>query len=197
MVTLDIASISESVSFLMIILSSIFLSSWVRLHARCCLFHCSIRQCPEVGEHLRRFRRIHHALRKEDADHSLCRIGVCRCAEAAVERPTVVMFSSLRSSTGNAAPVHVERYDLAAALRDIAAGFFGESRSSPLRTMVQSSFPALAGIWRANRDEQARPARSPTCRPRGPCPLEYLHTCRPRELHPAPPPDKRSRLCPQ
>jgi hypothetical protein len=50
----------------------------------CRLFHCSVRQCPEVGEHVRRFRRIHHALREEDADHSLCRIGVCRCAEAAV-----------------------------------------------------------------------------------------------------------------
>src|SRR5260221_11764654 len=50
----------------------------------CCLSHCSVRQRPEVGEHLRRFRRIHHALREEDADHSLCRIGVCRCAEAAV-----------------------------------------------------------------------------------------------------------------
>jgi hypothetical protein len=46
------------------------------------LFHCSIRQCPEVGEYLRRFRRIHQALREEDADHALCRIGVCRCAEA-------------------------------------------------------------------------------------------------------------------
>jgi len=30
-------------------------------HARH-LFHCSIRQRPEVGEDLRRFRRIHHAL---------------------------------------------------------------------------------------------------------------------------------------
>src|ERR1700687_2440490 len=48
------------------------------------LFHCSIRQCPEVGEYLRRLRRIHHALREEDADHSLCRIGVGRCAEAPV-----------------------------------------------------------------------------------------------------------------
>src|SRR6266704_139064 len=54
-----------------------------RLPVVCCLFHCSIRQCPEVGEYLRRFRRIHHALREEDADHSLCRISVGRCAEAA------------------------------------------------------------------------------------------------------------------
>src|SRR5216683_2302649 len=49
----------------------------------CCLFHCSVRQRPEVREYLRRFRRIHHALREEYTDHSLCRIGVCRCAEAA------------------------------------------------------------------------------------------------------------------
>src|SRR5215212_10368366 len=48
-----------------------------------CLFHCSIRQCPKVGEYLWRFRRIHHALREQDADHPLCGIGVCRCAEAA------------------------------------------------------------------------------------------------------------------
>src|SRR5580704_8318663 len=48
------------------------------------LFHCSIRKCPEVGESLRRFGRIHHALGEEDAEHSLCGIGVGRCAEAAV-----------------------------------------------------------------------------------------------------------------
>src|SRR5436309_788398 len=47
------------------------------------LFHRSIRQSPEVGEYLRRFRRIHHALREEDADHSLGRIGICRCSESA------------------------------------------------------------------------------------------------------------------
>src|SRR5215469_1467689 len=52
--------------------------------ASCCLFHCSIRQRPKVSEYLRRFRRIHHALCEEDADHSLCRIDICRCAKAAV-----------------------------------------------------------------------------------------------------------------
>ena len=49
-----------------------------------CLLHCSVSQCPEVGEYLRRFRRIHHALREEDADHSLYGIGVRRGAKAAV-----------------------------------------------------------------------------------------------------------------
>jgi len=47
------------------------------------LFHRSIRQCPKVSEYFRRFRRIHHSLREENADHSLCRIGVRGCTEAA------------------------------------------------------------------------------------------------------------------
>ena len=38
----------------------------------------------KVGEYLRRFRRIHHVLREEDADHSLYGIGVRRGAKAAV-----------------------------------------------------------------------------------------------------------------
>src|ERR1700730_6262684 len=45
------------------------------------LFHCSVHQCPKVGEYPRRFRRIHHALREEDADHSLCGVGIRGCTE--------------------------------------------------------------------------------------------------------------------
>src|ERR1700730_12309713 len=47
------------------------------------LLHCSARKCPEIGEYFGGFRRIHHALGEEDADHSLSRIGVCGCAVAA------------------------------------------------------------------------------------------------------------------
>src|SRR5438874_7717459 len=47
------------------------------------MFHGGVSERPEVAEDFRRLWRIHHALREEDADHSLCRIGVGRCAEAA------------------------------------------------------------------------------------------------------------------
>src|SRR5215467_9485296 len=48
------------------------------------LFHCSVSEGPEIGKHSRRFGRIHHALREEDADHFLGGIGVGRGAEAPV-----------------------------------------------------------------------------------------------------------------
>src|ERR1700761_2375263 len=54
-----------------------------RLKRSTALLHCSVRQCPEVGEYFWRLRGIHHSLGEKDADHSFLRIVVGGCAEAA------------------------------------------------------------------------------------------------------------------
>jgi len=46
------------------------------------LFHCFVRQGPEVVEYLRRLGRIHHALAEKDANHSFRGIDVGRGTEA-------------------------------------------------------------------------------------------------------------------
>jgi len=50
------------------------------------LFHRSVRCRPEVGEYLRWGRRIHHALREEDADHPYGWPGNARQLISTIER---------------------------------------------------------------------------------------------------------------
>jgi hypothetical protein len=86
------------------------------LHFACCLLDCCVRQCPEVGEYLRRFRRIHHALREEDADHSLYGIGVRRGPKATVPPESA-------SSTEDFVALNIHRYSESPAAMDTEKDF--------------------------------------------------------------------------